>query len=425
MHRQLKRQLRRFELDAEALPVSLEQWQAFLERVSSTYDDEDRSRYMHERSLKLSSEEMQALHNELKTSNQDLKAWVAKLEQRNQEMVLLNKMGDMLQSCHKLEETYGVVCDLMHKLFPQSCGQFILQHTNVGHFVVVAQWGEWEDESPSPLNNFMFHECWGLRRSRVHIHDHGEDSACHHVKTNHIKRYICSPLIQQGEKLGLLHLRQNSIDSSDDESNLRFLADEGEKRLIQTVTEHVGLAVANLRLQETLRHQSLIDPLTGLYNRRHMDIALEREAARASRNKSLLGLVMLDVDHFKRFNDQHGHQLGDALLKKLGMYLKSQIRTEDIACRYGGEEFILIMPDIDPKHLCVRAEEIRSSLQNSVEIESDSGEPLIVTISLGVTLYSGGEGSISEAIEQADHALYSAKEGGRNRVDCSWSTNLH
>ena len=151
----------------------------------------------------------------------------------------------------------------------------------------------------------------------------------------------------------------------------------------------------------------------------------KREAARASRNKSLLGLVMLDADHFKRFNDQHGHQLGDALLKKLGMYLKSQIRTEDIACRYGGEEFILIMPDIDPKHLCVRAEEIRSSLQNSVEIESDSGERLIVTISLGVTLYSGGEGSISEAIEQADRALYSAKEGGRNRVECSWSTDLH
>ena len=147
--------------------------------------------------------------------------------------------------------------------------------------------------------------------------------------------------------MGLLYLeklisveRTIRIDKSGSEFTI------SQQKLARTLAEHISLALANLKLRENLRHQAIRDVLTGLFNRRYLQETLEREIHRSQRQQTSLGVIMLDVDNFKIFNDTYGHEAGDRLLAVLGRYLKSSIRTEDIACRYGGEEFTLILPDI-------------------------------------------------------------------------------
>ena len=146
---------------------------------------------------------------------------------------------------------------------------------------------------------------------------------------------ICVPLLAQGELLGVLHLKVGAHGRAFD---TRF-------RFVMTVAEHVSLAIANLKLRETLRSQSIRDPLTGLFNRRYMEESLEREMRRAARGRHPVGIIMLDLDDFKGFNDAHGHDAGDTLLRMIGTTLQRSVRAEDIACRYGGEEFALILPE--------------------------------------------------------------------------------
>src|ERR1041384_3945577 len=120
---------------------------------------------------------------------------------------------------------------------------------------------------------------------------------------------------------------------------------ETRQRFVMTVAEHIALALANLKLRETLRSQSIRDPLTGLFNRRYMEESLEREMRRASRGRHPVGIIMLDLDHFKKFNDSYGHDAGDALMRIVGNTLQRSIRAEDIACRYRGEGFTFILPE--------------------------------------------------------------------------------
>ena len=122
----------------------------------------------------------------------------------------------------------------------------------------------------------------------------------------------------------------------------------------------MALSLSNLNLRETLQHQSIRDPLTGLFNRRYMDETLERERQRAARSDTSLGVIMLDIDHFKKFNDMFGHEAGDTVLEELGVLLKNHVRGSDIACRYGGEEFVLILPESPLEIVIERAELIRS-----------------------------------------------------------------
>jgi diguanylate cyclase (GGDEF)-like protein len=136
---------------------------------------------------------------------------------------------------------------------------------------------------------------------------------------------------------------------------------ESKRMVVTRVVRHYALFIINLRLRQTLKREAIRDPLTGLYNRRHMEASLEREAYRAERLHTPVGLVMLDVDHFKLFNDTYGHEAGDIVLRELGNLLRSSIRGEDIACRYGGEEFLLILPDASLDSVMERAEEIRKS----------------------------------------------------------------
>ena len=187
-------------------------------------------------------------------------------------------------------------------------------------------------------------DCWALRRGRPHLVEHGRHGlVCKHVGALADTACVCVPMLAQGELLGLLHMTIGEQGRSL----------EARHRFVTTVAEHIALAIANLKLRETLRNQSIRDALTGLFNRRYMEESLEREMRRAARGRHPVGIIMLDLDHFKRFNDTYGHEAGDDLLRRVGSTLQRSIRAEDIACRYGGEEFTLIMPEaslLDASH---------------------------------------------------------------------------
>ena len=161
--------------------------------------------------------------------------------------------------------------------------------------------------------------------------------------------------------------------------------------------------------------QSLHDPLTGLYNRRYLEEHLQRELLRGERRHRPLTVVMLDVDHFKRFNDRHGHAAGDALLAKVGQTLREMVRNEDVACRYGGEEFTLVLPETDRGTGLRRAEEIRAAI-GAITVLHAREVLGPVTASLGLAVYPEDAKDGASLVQLADAALYRAKHAGRNRV---------
>jgi diguanylate cyclase (GGDEF)-like protein/PAS domain S-box-containing protein len=193
---------------------------------------------------------------------------------------------------------------------------------------------------------------------------------------------------------------------------------DGEKVIqcnIRDISERKQAQDALLKSQALLREQSVRDHLTGLFNRRYMEETLERELLRASRKYLSLGIIMLDVDEFKHFNDTYGHAAGDVILRELGSLLLKQVRGDDIPCRYGGDEFMLILPDVSCEVTRERAERIcQCAKQFHLHFEGQS--LAAVALSLGVAVFPE-HGTTSTAILRAvDAALYRAKHEGRSRV---------
>ena len=186
-------------------------------------------------------------------------------------------------------------------------------------------------------------------------------------------------------------------------------------RLIEAVADRIALAMANLKLQEAMRQQSVRDPLTGLFNRRYMEESLERELRRAARSNRTLGILMLDLDFFKHFNDNYGHDAGDAMLREFSALLGATFRGGDIACRYGGEEFALILPEASLEATSQRGEVLREKTKR-LNVQHRGLSLGTVTLSVGVAAFPQ-HGSNSEALlRAADEALYAAKQSGRDRV---------
>jgi diguanylate cyclase (GGDEF)-like protein len=221
----------------------------------------------------------------------------------------------------------------------------------------------------------------------------------------------------QNEALGILSLQKRESQDVFDPPN-RTSA-ESALQLAEVLARQVALALGNLKLKESLKNQSICDPLTGLFNRRYMEESLEREFSRASRNKTTLAIIMMDLDHFKRFNDTFGHQAGDTLLRTLGDFLRRSTRGQDIACRYGGEEFALVLTDSNLQGAIQRCELLRQQVkQLSVEY---AGQLLgTVSVSMGIALFPDHGTTIGDVLRAADQALYCAKREGRDRVS-TWN----
>jgi diguanylate cyclase (GGDEF)-like protein len=222
---------------------------------------------------------------------------------------------------------------------------------------------------------------------------------------------LCEPLAAQSETLGLLHVQVRRRVAG--KARAALVADR--ERLITTLGEQVALALANIRLRGNLQEQSWRDPLTGLYNRRYMEETLDREARRAARDGYGLGLLMADLDNFKQLNDTYGHVVGDALLAKIGQFLAAAVRGADIACRFGGEEFVVILPKASLEDTRKRAEALRDGIKTN-QLDETKGLFAPVTMSVGVAAFPEHGTSVEELILAADSAMYRAKALGKDRV---------
>jgi diguanylate cyclase (GGDEF)-like protein len=252
-------------------------------------------------------------------------------------------------------------------------------------------------------------ECWGLRRGRVYIHGLDEiDFACSHDHHNHDDVYVCIPIVAHGDTIGLLHL-ELGIEAKD-----KKVADQAVK-LAQTCAEQLSLAIANVRLRDELRNQSIRDPLTGLFNRRHFFETCRNQVGRSQRRSQTFSIASFDVDHFKLFNDNHGHDAGDMVLRAVGECLLEEYDGNDIAFRIGGEEFTILLDNVTQDEAFDRIEKLRQKIENVVLNYGDKTLPNI-TISAGVAMFPSDGDMPQELMKAADQALYRAKSAGRNQV---------
>ena len=329
------------------------------------------------------------------------------LAARVNELDLLNRMGELFQACLSLEEAYAVIGRLAPRLFPTEAGAVLALNPARTLIEVVATWGT------RPIDGAVFpaEACWALRNSRPHIVEPKRASVlCEHLPSPPPAAYVCTPLVAQGNSLGVLYVASEPH-SDDEEADLS----EAKQRLADTVAAQVGLGLSNVQLREILRIQSIHDPLTGMFNRRYMAETLEREVHRARRGGNCLGLLMLDVDGFKQQNDAFGHDAGDAILVELAALLQRNLRKEDIACRYGGEEFVLVLPDASMENAARRAEQLRDAVRRMRVPHKD----LVlgpVTVSIGVAAFPEHGTDGADLLKAADMALYEAKKAGRDRV---------
>ncbi|NJL88526.1 MAG: diguanylate cyclase [Coleofasciculaceae cyanobacterium SM2_1_6] len=343
--------------------------------------------------------------NELKLqqANQELETSIANLQQRNQEMLRLNEMSEFLQSCLTEAEACQAIANLVKPLFPHCAGRLFIIDGSQNLVKNVGSWGDYLCSVPE----FFPQDCWALRRGRIHLVELlNLGLYCHHVPQDAgIATTLCIPMITQGETMGLFYLS----------TKITAALPAAKQQLGRTVAEQLALAIANLRLRETLQNRSIRDSLTGLFNRRYLEEILIQELARAQRKHHSLSLIMLDIDHFKLFNDTYGHEVGDYVLQSVGQLLRESIRDSDTACRYGGEEIVLVLPEISLDQAQIKAEGIRRAIAQLPL--SHNGQSLFpLTISLGVAAFPQHGTTGAAVIQAADAALYRAKAAGRNQV---------
>jgi len=333
------------------------------------------------------------------------------LDQLRHQHLVFRKLSRYLKAALTPAEVYAAAECFGPQLFQSTNGGLSLVHLPGKHLEGVASWG---DRPPSE-QAFTAQDCWALRQTQAHwVGDPRTELLCEHVKSDSksVSPYLCVPLFAQGETLGLLHLRRVKEESASPENADSI---ESHLNLATAVAEELGLALANLRVRDTLHEQSIRDPLTGLYNRRFLEEFLLRELARADRKKHALTIITLDIDHFKRINDALGHGAGDIVLRRVGLLLQGYVRESDIACRVGGEEFSLLLPEASMQIAAQRAENIRGGV-HELKLKYDGHSLGSITISLGVAAFPEHGTTPDALIRAADQALYDAKSRGRDRV---------
>ena len=334
-----------------------------------------------------------------------LQGQVRDLSKHSQEMSAFSELTEMLQASTSSDELCRVVSVFAKQFFSQEAGALYLLKGPGKQLEPVSTWGEPSLEGQA----FLQQDCWSLRRAKPHYEEVGKEGLfCAHLPAELPDFSLCLPLIAQGGALGVLHLR-----ASAGRRGLRL--SEPKQLLAVALAQQVALGLSNLKLRDFLREDSIRDSLTGLYNRRYMKESLDHEISRAERNKGTVGLITFDLDHFKEVNDRRGHAAGDKLLHALGDLVKDSVRGEDSACRYGGDEFLLILPGIQGAQALILAEALRKKVETLLpELGRDGKAPC--TLSVGLALYPEDAGNADDLQLAADRALYRAKALGRNRV---------
>jgi diguanylate cyclase (GGDEF)-like protein len=346
------------------------------------------------------------LEREARSGLERLQHAQALTERLSEQRRALSEYTGLLQSAQNLDEAMELTSLTLEQLLPHVGGQCYLGRGSRDFLESRAAFGKCAVASSDTLSP---EECWALRRGHAHYNRGGPGAVrCAHIDQRASLSGIstlCVPLSAQGETLGMLHACALSDGGEHD----------NDAAIIELLAEQLAMAVANLRLRETLRQQSLRDALTGLFNRRYFEESLRREMQRCERKRLPLALLVLDIDHFKAFNDTHGHSAGDAVLAHVGRTLAALIRAEDLACRYGGEEFTIVMPEAGASSARERAEAIRRAVSETTIVHN--GRTLgPVTLSIGIASYPRDGVTPELLFEVGDASLYQAKAEGRDRV---------
>jgi len=349
----------------------------------------------------------QEIGKQTASTNERLARTVNELEDRAHESELLTSARDELQLCVDVQQVYRSAAMGFSRLLAGTSGSLCMIN-NSGQLVeVVSSWQGTSSESS--IQDFHPPEsCCGLRSGQPRWRQPGvSEIHCSHFSRQVPDRYLCKPIVANGTTLGMLYV-QCASEAQLNTVNQRM---DGLRQLVQLT----GMAIATLNLRTKLENQSIRDSLTGLFNRHFMQISLEREISRAARRKQTLAVFMLDLDHFKKFNDTFGHAAGDSVLQAVAEIFQTSIRTEDIACRYGGEEFTIMLPDVTPAVALERAESIRQGVAN-VRLPLDRQVYTEFSVSIGVAVYPNDGETSDLLLRRADMALYRAKRSGRNQV---------
>lgn len=339
-----------------------------------------------------------------------VEAGMVLLRKRNKEVSLLGEMSQLLQTEMTLDEGLKITAEYCCYLLPETIGSVYLYRNSADLLELAGTWGK-GSEAPRTISP---HACWGLRRGHAHHGALGKPQvSCEHYtqlepESAAKQSNLCLPLVAYGEVLGMFYIRK--LAEIDDQEAFG----ETEMHIAKSISEQVALALSNVKLRNALHDKSIRDPLTGLFNRRYMEETLKREVARSTRTTSPLSVIMLDLDHFKQVNDIHGHALGDAVLRSTSNLLVRSLRASDVACRYGGEELFLILPDCPGEHAIQKANQLCDLIR--AQVVTEGGAAISVTGSFGVASTSTQYHDATTLVSMADKALYKAKADGRDRV---------
>ncbi len=353
--------------------------------------------------------ERKRIEEELLKSN-ELRVRLDELQRLRRESDELGELTELLQACVTVPEAYQVIDRYARRLFPHASGAV---HVVSASGTLAEEVTAWGNRLFGPA--FEIEGCWALRRGRVHVVDDPATMvSCSHL-TDQATSYACVPMVAQGQSLGVIHScrpagTMSNPDQGSQWSRMRQLASE--------FADHAALGLSNLNLRASLRSHAIRDPLTKLFNRRYLEETVERELRRADREGAPVGVVMIDLDQFKALNDSFGHHAGDVVLREFATILTDSTRADDLACRYGGEEFVLVLPGASAETSRDRANSLREELRRRV-IDYPTGPLSDLSLSAGVVAHPQHGTTFNELLRAADSALYEAKAQGRNRVHVS------
>ena len=328
---------------------------------------------------------------------------VQELEKRNQEMRVLSDMLTMLQFVADMDEAYSVIGQHLNQLFDLYHGELLTLDEIKQELLVRYSWGD----TFRLRDAFQLNDCWALRTGKPFFSEENNTPLhCHHIQPGISSSLFCVPVMIDASTMGCI-----SIASLANHARIT----EDNRRLILAVADQIGLALTNIKLKQHLREQAIHDGLTGLYNRLYLEETFERELYRLERNNQPLSVLMIDLDHLKGINDIYGHAAGDAALRELGKLIKKNIRASDMPCRYGGDEFILVMPETKLDTAVRRAERIADAFRH-LSIPFGTQTLGDFSLSIGVASAPVHGHTRQDLLDAADKALYDAKNSGRDRV---------
>ncbi len=327
-------------------------------------------------------------------------AAVASADRSRMQVARLFEMADVLQSASDHADANSVLKATASDLVPGFSGALYVFNNSRDRLVLSTTWGRAENDAlPEMISP---NSCWGLKRGKPHLNRGDGTKLCcaHHVGT---ETMLEIPMIARGEIVGLLQLFASGVSAEERLDQVTGLG--------SALADGMSLALANMALREKLRNQALRDPLTGLYNRRYMEDCLQRFVRLAERENREVSLVMVDLDHFKRLNDEHGHAFGDQVLRDAALALTGSLRETDVVCRFGGEELVIILPDCPIERAADKAEVLRVRIE---ELSNTHGAE--ITASFGVASLPHSGQTVADLLSAADGALYKSKQSGRNQV---------